>query len=195
MKKKLFFIFLVLLFLIPCYILSSADNSVSNTTNTNKTLFQFAGPSKEVDSPGYFGMFIKTILILGLFGIGIYYIFKYISKKQGLSFPHINVIKIITSLPVGTNRFIQLIEIGNKYYLIGSTENQINLLTEITDKETVDRILMLKNKPGEQTQTFTFIQFLNDLFGGVTKKFKTKDGSFLKKQKERLRNLHIPKKM
>jgi len=171
-------------------------HSQNNTsTNTNQTLFQFSGPVRESEAPSYFGMFIKTIIVLGIFGAGIYYVFKYISKKQGLSFPHLNVTRIITSLPVGANRFIQVLEVGEKYYLIGSTENQINLLTEITDKETIDKIKVMKNKSPQNEAgagPIHFTQFLNDLLGGITKKFKAKDGgNFLEKQKERLKKLHI----
>lgn len=195
MKRKLlinFIIIICLLSVLPNLIQSQTnqDNNIK-ATQTNRDLFQFSDP-KEQKGPNYFTMFIKTLFILGVFGVVIYYVFKYISKKQGLSFPKLNVLNIITSLPIGTNRFIQIIEVGKTYYLIGSTENQINLLDEITDKELIDRINVLKNKKEVETEPVSFAGFMNEIFGNVIKKLGSKDQSgFLKKQKDRLKNLHI----
>jgi len=187
-KKFIFFsVLLILLSIFPFFIYSQ-----ENTTNTNKVLFQYKVPAKETDAPSYISMVFKTLLILGVFGIGIYYFAKYISKKQGLAFPHLNIIKIITSIPVGTNRFIQIIEIGNKYYLIGSTDNSINLLTEIIDKETINMIKILKNKQVKKVEYPSFSKFLNNLIGGFSKKTPVKENSsFIKKQKDRLKKFLI----
>ncbi len=192
MRAKI--IFTIILFIIVINIIPSSIFPQQNTSNiqTNKNLFQFTGPEKEAESPSYFTMVIKTLLILGIFGICIYYFARYISKKQGLSFPHLNVIKIITSIPVGTNRFVQVIEVGNKYYLIGSTDSNINLLTEVVDKETLNMIKILKNKQAERIDTPTFFSFLNNFLGGHSKKINIKDNTkFLKKQKDRLKKFLI----
>lgn len=189
MKKiSVFFICLLLLNIIPLIIFSQQNTNIQ----TNKELFQFTTLEKEVEAPSYFFMVIKTLTILTIFGFSIYYIFKFISKKQGLIFPQLNFIKVITSITVGSNRFIQIIEVGNKYYLIGSTDNSVNLLSEIIDKETLNMIKILKNKQTEQVQTPTFGSFFNNLLGDISKKIVPKDGlQFLKKQKDRLNNLKI----
>ncbi len=193
MKKKIIFVIIFLLLLINIFPICIYSQEETNTaTNTNRGLFQFSTPEKDVETPGYFGMAVKTLLVLGIFGIGIYYIFKFISKKQGLVFPHLNILKIITSIPVGTNRFIQVVEVGNKYYLIGSTESNVNLLSEITDKETLDRIKVLKNKEEKPVNPPTFGGFLNTILGGLSKKIITKDSiKFLKGQKDRIKNLKL----
>lgn len=190
MKKKIVLTIVLFFFIniIPSLIVSQQNTNIK----TNQELFQFTGPGKNVESPSYSGMVIKTLLILGIFGIGIYYFAKYFSKKQGLSFPHLNIIKIISSIPVGTNRFMQIIEVGNKYYLIGSTDSSINLLSEIIDRETLNLIKILKNKQDGKTDTPTFFGFLNNLLGGISKKKYVKDNSrFLKKQKDRLKKFLI----
>ncbi len=191
---KIRIILAIILFILVINSVPSTIFSQQNTNNiqTNKNLFQFTGPEKDAESPSYFTMVIKTLLILGIFGICIYYFGKYISKKQGLSFPHLNIINIITSIPVGTNRFVQIIEVGNKYYLIGSTDSNINLLTEVVDKETLNMIKILKNKQAERTDTPTFFSFLNNFLGGISKKVHVKDNTrFIKKQKDRLKKFLI----
>ena len=189
MKKNLITVLLIIVFtIIPSLIISQEKTNIS----TNKELFRFSDPESEVKAPGYFGMFIKTILILGIFGGVVYYVIKYISKKQGLSFPKLDIIQIITSIPVGTNRFLQIIEVGNKYYLIGSTDSNVNLLAEITDKDTLNIIKVMKNKENIIKKPPTFAYFMNNLLGGVkNRKISDVSADFLKKQKDRLKNFKI----
>ncbi len=191
MKKKYIFVFIFvfLISVIPSFVYSQQS---TNLQTNNQGLFQFDRPDQEIKLPGFFGMVVKTLVILGVFGFGIYYIFRYISKKQGIAFPSLNIIKIIASVPVGTNRFIQIVEVGNKYYLIGSTDNNIRLLSEIIDKETLDMIKVLKNKENKSGPPSSFTGFLNNLLGGISKKITAKDNiKFLKIQKDRIKNLKL----
>ena len=134
-----------------------------------------------------------------MFGVGVYYIFKYISKKQGFLPVSTNIIKLISTVPVGTNRFVQLIEVGTHYYLIGSTESGITLLSEISDNESINMIKIQQNKVKPMQANVTFFQFIKDLIGHIPGKkgeeiSKIRFG-FLKRQKERLKNMNKNKKL
>lgn len=171
--------------------LFSQNSAATNTAASN--LFQYRSPDRQGEGGGYFALVFKTLFILGLFGFGVYWIFKYLAAKQGLAAPNLNIIKLITSVPVGTNRFIQLIEIGNNYFLIGVSENNISLLKEITDRETVSMIQVMKNRKQEAGAPKTeFTEFFKSILSGISRKVKDIDHSrFLKKQKDRLHNLNI----
>jgi len=193
-KLFLFFFFFFLLlyvFLSPLHIFPAEKNKITNTNG----LFAFSDPAKQkITGPNYFSMILNTILILGVFTLGLYYLFKYIAKKQGLSLPSLDLVKVITSVPIGTNKFIQIIEVGNKYFLIGATENNISLISEITDKETISSIKILKNKvPSEKPNTdITFRSFLNNVIGsGFNKVFKKSSPKYIEFQKKRLKNLKL----
>jgi len=82
---------------------------------------------------------IKDVLLLIFSIIGIilvllltYYSTKWISTKSsiGLKSKYINVTDRIM---LGQNKFLAIAEINNKYYLLGITEKNINMLKELDD--------------------------------------------------------------
>lgn len=52
--------------------------------------------------------------------------------------------RILTSLPLGPNRFIYVVEVAGKYLIVGVTEQAIQLLDEVTDPTVIER---LKQQP------------------------------------------------
>ncbi len=187
--------FFVLLFFIV--VLTNVESY--SQTNTNKAYkaditnqFNYAKPVDNVNSPGYFSLVIKTIFILGIFTLAVYYIFKFISKRQGVNYQNLNLINIISSTPIGTNRFLLLVEVHGLYLLLGSTDNNITLIKEITDRETIAKIQIKKNSiPKTKNKNVTFGDFLRDLVGPSLKKILSKDEKkFIKNAKNRLRNLN-----
>ncbi len=134
--------------------------------------------------------FLRMLLVLGAVLGFIYFIF-FLLKKAGK--PRIipdSTIKVISTQNLETGRSLHLIEIGPQIFLIGSGESSVQLISEITDKETLDTIKLDKSVRNENNNTFT------DIFRGLFKKENSsislaKPGqvSFMKKQRERLRNM------
>ena len=85
-------------------------------------------------------MIIKTILVIGLFIGGFYMFFRFVTQKAGLHISGQEAIQILSVVPVGTNKFIQIIDVAGKVFLIGVSDNSISLLTEIRDRVDIDRI-------------------------------------------------------
>ena len=48
--------------------------------------------------------------------------------------------KVLENLPLGPNRSVCIVEMAGRVFLLGITDNSINLLTEITDEEEIDRL-------------------------------------------------------
>jgi len=201
-KKKIVLLLCAFLIFLDINIISSQTQKTNKKINQDIKItpkeFEYSKPQK-AESPSYFILLLKTFLILLVFGVGVYYIFKYISKKQGFLPVSTNIIKLISTVPVGTNRFVQLIEVGTHYYLIGSTESGITLLSEISDNESINMIKIQQNKVKPMQANVTFFQFIKDLIGHIPGKkgeeiSKIRFG-FLKRQKERLKNMNKNKKL
>jgi len=193
--KKIIIVALFMLLLISKSESKSITNQTKIVSSTNSTNFnlKFENPAAVENNKGggYFSLIIKTIFILGIFIVALYYIFKFISKKQGLNFQNLNIIKVVSSLPIGTNRFLLLIELEGRYFLIGSTDSSINLIKEISDKDLISRIELKKNQEVPKTNTVTFKDFLHDVMGPALKNFVSKDEKkFIQKEKGRLRKLN-----
>ncbi|MCK5152886.1 MAG: FliO/MopB family protein [Spirochaetales bacterium] len=134
--------------------------------------------------------FIRMLLVLGAV-LGFIYLIFFLLKKAGkpgkISDSTINV---ISTQNLESGRSLHLIEIGPQIFLIGSGESSVQLISEITNQETLDTIKLDKSVRSESNNTFT------DIFRGVFKKDNagislSEPGqiSFMKKQRERLRNM------
>ncbi len=93
-----------------------------------------------VDSPSFIGSFIKLIFALAIVIGLIVLISKYARKKNGFLKKH-QVIENYGGITVGSNKSIQTIKIGDRFYVIGVADN-IELLMEITDPETMEQLMI-----------------------------------------------------
>src|SRR5574344_1830801 len=110
-----------------------------------------------VETPGVLHIIIALILVIALMYVtsGIYMKLNLINKKSfsklDKQLGELNKFKIISTLPLGQNRNIHIIEVNNKYLMIGSTSSNISLIKEF-DK--ADLLKVMKSAEDfVQTQT------------------------------------------
>jgi flagellar protein FliO/FliZ len=89
-----------------------------------------------------------TIVVVGL----IYLLIRFLSKRQQ-KLQHHSVFTPIGGTPLGNNKSVQMVKVGDSLYMIGVGDN-VNLLKEIEDKEEVERIL---EQAEEQKTGFSFM--------------------------------------
>lgn len=118
-----------------------------------------SSPNGSSDIPGVssldtFKMIVQVIffliIIIGLFLL----IIKFISKKNKL-FTLGRSFRSLGGVPLGTNKSIQVIELGNVLYVVGVGEN-IQLLEKIDRQEDVEAIRELLASPLKAGQDFDF---------------------------------------
>lgn len=103
----------------------------------------------------------SLILILGL----MYLLLKLFNKKNKL-YKNANTLENIGGVPLGANKSIQMIRIGESIFVVGVADN-IELLTEITDEETKKTLLA---SDSEQTNT----NQIADVVGKTISRFSSK---------------------
>ena len=91
-------------------------------------------------------MFIKMIFVLGIFGGGFYYFYRFVTKKAGIGLFGGEAIKVLSVVPLGQNKFLQVVDLAGKVLVIGVSDNAISLISEITEKDQIDRIRILSNR-------------------------------------------------
>ncbi len=104
---------------------------------------------------------LSLILILGL----MYLLLKLFNKKNKL-YKNANTLENIGGVPLGSNKSIQMIRIGESIFVVGVADN-IELLTEITDEETKKTLLA---SDSEQTNT----NQIADVVGKTISRFSSK---------------------
>ncbi len=122
------------------------------------------GPQVEEESVGW--MIFKTLIVLALFAGGFYLFYRFVTQKAGLQVSGHEAIKILSMVPVGPNRTLQLIDVAGSVFLLGVSESGINMLTEIKDKEEIDRIRLLSSR-STPVKDLTFQDFISDQVGRV----------------------------
>ncbi|KGM42626.1 hypothetical protein S1OALGB6SA_421 [Olavius algarvensis spirochete endosymbiont] len=149
-----------------------------------------------VNFPGVgFGDFLRVIVVLGVVIALIYALVWMLRKLTGIKTDSGDEIRIYSTRPIKGNSALHLIEAGKQMFLIGSTSNSINLISEINDKETIDEIRL---KSSRMPAPRGFAKLLRDRLSGKQSLAKTKDannyptdGSILNLQKQRERLKHL----
>mgnify|MGYP000879919861 CR=1 FL=1 len=103
-------------------------------------------------------MILATIFVVAL----LYFVLKFVNKKSSM-FKSSQLIENLGGVPLGSNRSVQIIKIGNRLFIVGVGEN-VQLLKEIEDYEDNKEILSNYNHQLEQ-----MIQ-PNELFGKLMDK-------------------------
>jgi flagellar biosynthetic protein FliO len=78
----------------------------------------------------------KTVLYLALLSFGLYAFLKWVFPRlfgsRGIGG---SSMKMVDRLPIGGNRSVCIVKAGRKHYLIGVTDGQIQLLSELGDED------------------------------------------------------------
>jgi len=133
--------------------------------------------------------FVRMILVLACVLGVIYLLFWLLRRGAGKRIQENGLIRVLGSRGLSGSRSLHLVEVGSSVYLVGSSDGGVELIAEITDKESLDS---LRLKAAEQAPAGrrTFAQALGEIFRPAGKLFTIGDGlGFLKGQRERLKKL------
>lgn len=105
-------------------------------------------PQVEEESAAW--MFIKMLLVLGMFAGGFYYFYRFVTRRAGGSVFGGEAIKVLSVASLGQNKFLQVVDLAGKVIVVGVSDNAISLITEITEKDQIDRIRILSTRTPPQ---------------------------------------------
>jgi flagellar protein FliO/FliZ len=128
------------------------------------------------------------LILAAVVGV-IYLLFFLLRRGAGKKIQENDLIKVLGSRSLGGNRALHLIDVGGSVFLVGSAEGGVRLISQITEKESLDT-LRLKAAEGGHTITRSFQDMLSGLFRRGKKPFSMDESvELLKNQQERLRKL------
>lgn len=117
------------------------------------------------EGPGIAGTLFRVVFILALLCVGLYYILKYVAKNREGRLPVRGEMNVLSSLLLGPNKQLQIVEVSGRLLVLGVADNGINLITEISDPEVKHRILQKKETfdPPEGGFLVTVLEQIKDL--------------------------------
>lgn len=122
-------------------------------------------PAEEPESYGW--LIFKTIFIIGLLLGGFYYFFRFVTKKAGLQLLGQDVIQVLSVAPLGQNKFIQVVDLAGRVLVIGVTDSTISVITEIKEKDEIDRIRLLSSRSMPAVTGGGFQDFITKQVGKI----------------------------
>lgn len=114
----------------------------------------------------YVVIFIKMLFALAVVVVIIVFLLKYIGKKSQ-SYHSTRTLQNIGGVPLGANKSVQLIKVGNQILVVGVGES-IQLLKEINDETEVNQIIQQQMQQTDIEQTPFFTHFFNRLKDSAT---------------------------
>ena len=135
-------------------------------------------------SPFSFWDLVRMILVLGCVIGVIYLVFYFLKRAGGGKYAQTDLIKVVGSQSLPGNRAIYLVQVGSQIFMVGAGGDAVTLLGEITDKETVDTLILV----GAQTDSPPRRNF-GDMIASLVKGSQGGSLDLMREQRERLQRL------
>ncbi|MDR1905181.1 MAG: flagellar biosynthetic protein FliO [Treponema sp.] len=176
---------------------ASEDQALNPRQTVERSLF--LGENSGVDdvlpagSGSDFFTVLRIILVLGLAAAAIYGVIFFIKRSSRPQERRDPFVRVLSSVHIGSNRYILVVLVGAKAWLVGAGEGGVSLISEIDDKETLDAMILEDSRKSAQAGSGKRLDFaaLLKLFGGGNvpprSGFNT---DALRQRRERLRDLN-----
>jgi flagellar protein FliO/FliZ len=137
------------------------------------------------------------VLVLALAAAAVYgvvFVLKRAARPREPPNPHL---KILTSAHLGGTRFVYVVSLGTRAWLLGAGEGSVSLIAEVTEQETLDTLLLEESRKNAEAggRLGDFRALLRRLGGGAPAEAGggSGGGGFypekLRKHRERLKGL------
>ncbi|MDR2028317.1 MAG: flagellar biosynthetic protein FliO [Treponema sp.] len=139
-----------------------------------------------------FSVVLRMVAILALVAAAIYgvvFLFKRLLRPRDTQDPYL---KILSRVGLGSNRFVYVISVGSKAWLVGAGEGGVCLIAELSDQEAVDAMLLEDASRRSESIRGQFPDFgalLRRLSGGNLPDKPGASPENVRKRRERLKDL------
>ncbi|MBV6494071.1 MAG: hypothetical protein LDLANPLL_02097 [Turneriella sp.] len=124
------------------------------------------------EQPSLLWQFVRTLLTLAILIAIFYGVFRLYKFKRNLPSQEFSAVTSLYEFPLGTNQRLQIIELAGRLMVLGVSEQSVELLSEITDKYTIDRIKLDCAEDNKKPK----VDFLTELSRAIKVNLKEKWG-------------------
>lgn len=125
---------------------AAAGNAVGTARPVDETTLSFGDASapsraaKDAAAPSTLAYFLRMIVVLALVLAAIYGVYRLMKRLSKPKAAEDSAVKLLASTSLGPGRALYVVALGSKAYLLGSTDSSVNLVTEVEDKEYLDKL-------------------------------------------------------
>jgi flagellar biosynthetic protein FliP len=133
---------------------------------------------------------LRMILVLVLAAAAVYGIVFFLKRISRVPEQQDSYLRVLAGAHLGYNRFIHVVSVGDKAWLVGASEGGVSLISEIADQETVDAMLLDISRKKAERGTAKFIDLLRRFRRGEsTETYLELKAENVRERRERLRGL------
>jgi flagellar protein FliO/FliZ len=156
------------------------------------TLLGEAPPPGTVSVQGPASVFvvIRMILVLVLVAAAIYGVVWFFKKANRRTDPKDPNLRVLSTVHLGLNRYVHIVFVGSKAYLVGAADGGVSLITEIEDKDLINSMLLAESQKSSASGSGGFQDFKAILRRfGIQSEGKVPTPDTIKRRRERLKGL------
>lgn len=140
-------------------------------------------------------MILRMVLVLALVAAAIYgvvFFLKRLSRPPQQRDPHL---RILAGAHLGSNRFVHVVSVGSRAWLVGDGENGVSLIAELEEQELIHAMLLEDSRKSAEARPSRDFSRILARFGWGGKKEQPVSGGDnlhaenLRKRRERLKDL------
>jgi|GEM_PF-1397533 flagellar biosynthetic protein FliO len=148
-------------------------------------------PTGDITIWDYLRMFFLLILVIGMILAVVWFLRRISGQGPLVESP----VKVLHNHALAGNKALLLVEVGNEILLLGTADGGVNFIKQITDSETVDALRLAASERKMLPLRGSFAGIIGTMLG-QREKIRPKidepvenSTDFIKKQRERLKNL------
>jgi flagellar protein FliO/FliZ len=137
----------------------------------------------------------RIVIVLALAAAAIYGVVYFLKRKKTADIPDDTYLKVLARASINLKTAAAVISVGGNAWLVGLSDSNVSMISEITDKETVDAMLLAyseKSLRSNNAASFNFTDFLRRFSGGSPARKPPETTEIpvnLNRNRERLKNL------
>jgi flagellar protein FliO/FliZ len=135
----------------------------------NVPAYDYTAPNFGENRVSYPFLVLRTLAVLAILIIVVYLVFRVFLRNRHKIVTSTEVIKVLATYPLAGNKSLQIVQVADKVLILGITDSNINLITTLDDKETIDRIKLESSKETKGIASFRdqLLKFISGkAFGG-----------------------------
>jgi len=133
---------------------------------------------------------VRMVLILTLAAAAVYGVVFFIKRSSKQTVENDPFLKILAGIHLGSNRYVHVVAVGSKAWLLGSSDGGVNLVGEIDDKDIINAMLLEASRKSAETAAGRFPDFMSIMRKfGVSAETRAPAADDIRKRRERIKRL------
>ncbi|MDR2053777.1 MAG: flagellar biosynthetic protein FliO [Treponema sp.] len=102
---------------------------------------------------------VRMVLVLALAAAAVYGVVFFLRRSARPQNERNSQLRILTSAHLGSNRYVYVVNVGTRAWLVGAGEGGVSLISEIADQEAIDAMILEESKRGAELAASRFADF------------------------------------